>query len=101
MLRKMMKRVLFGKRKNYRRSYWKNSFSTVKSISFQNNRRLNQVEAKLNNLMKHLNVKEVQGSTLVSSEKEAAIATKFLGIYLGTDPVTSVEIGVPPVTSGI
>ena len=70
-MRRLMNRVLFGKRKNYRRSYWKNSFSTVKSISFQNNRRLNQVEAKLNNLMKHLNVKEVQGSTLVSSEKEA------------------------------
>jgi hypothetical protein len=67
MLRRVIKRVLFGKKRNYKK-YHNNGH---KSLIFENNRRINNLQDTVNNLMKHLKVSNIGRSNLVVSKKDA------------------------------
>ena len=66
-MRKLIKRVLFGKKKNYRRyndynvKYW-----DLRNLQDE----LNSTNRKLNNLMKHLKLETVGNSNLVGYKKD-------------------------------
>ena len=66
-MRKLIKRVLFGKKKNYRRyndynvKYW-----VLRNLQDE----LNSTNRKLNNLMKHLKLETVGNSNLVGDKKD-------------------------------
>ena len=68
MLRRMFKRVLFGKRKNYRRKGYGKSY--VNSIVFNNNRRINNLQRTVDNLMTHLKIEKVGNSNLITDKKD-------------------------------
>tara|TARA_R100000655_G_scaffold106300_1_gene155434 strand:+ start:1553 stop:1786 length:234 start_codon:yes stop_codon:yes gene_type:complete len=68
MLRKMMKRVLFGKRKNYRRRYTDNNVKHWELKHLHNE--INDAHRKLHNLMYHLGLKSIGNSNLVGDKKD-------------------------------
>ena len=69
MLRRMFKRVLFGKRKNYRRKGYGRSY--LKSMVFNHNKEIDNLHRTLNNLMTHLKIEKVSGSNLITDKKDS------------------------------
>jgi len=67
MLRRMVKRVLFGKRKNYRR-YTDNNVKYWEIRNLQ--KELNDTNRRLINLMKHLKLEAVGNSNLIANKKD-------------------------------
>ena len=67
-MRRLIKRVLFGKRKNYRR-YNNNNVKKWDLNNLQN--QLHDTNMKLNNLMKYLKVDTINNSNLVGDTKDA------------------------------
>ena len=67
-MRRLIKRVLFGKRKNYRR-YNNNNVKYWDLNNLQN--QLHDTNMKLNNLMKYLKVDTINNSNLVGDTKDA------------------------------
>ena len=66
-MRNLIKRVLFGKRKNYRR-YTDNGVKYWELRNLQDE--LNNTNRKLSNLMKHLKLETVGNSNLVGDKKD-------------------------------
>jgi hypothetical protein len=67
-MRRLIKRVLFGKRKNYRR-YNNNNVKYWDLNNLQN--QLHDTNTKLSNLMKYLKVDTINNSNLVGDAKDA------------------------------
>ena len=67
-MRRLIKRVLFGKRKNYRR-YNNNNVKYWDLNNLQN--QLHDTNMKLSNLMKYLKVDTINNSNLVGDAKDA------------------------------
>ena len=67
-MRRLIKRVLFGNRKNYRR-YNNNNVKYWDLNNLQN--QLHDTNMKLNNLMKYLKVDTINNSNLVGDTKDA------------------------------
>ena len=65
LLRNATKRVLFGKRKNYgyKRRSFKYNYATWKAHE--------SLRAKVDNLIKHLGLKEIQSTGLIGDPKDA------------------------------
>ena len=62
MLRKIAKRILFGKKKrNYKQPYYK----------YVNWHAHNALQAQIDNLIKHLKLKRIAGTNLVGDKKDA------------------------------
>ena len=71
MLRKIAKRVLFGKRKNYRR------FDSSKYVTwFTYNQDMNAMNATINNLLSKLELKRIGNGNLIGDKKDAKTYTK-------------------------
>jgi len=67
-MRRLIKRVLFGKRSH--RKYQRTS-KQPSWLSFELQNRINEVDRKLNNLMTHLKVQTLNNSNLVGDTKDA------------------------------
>jgi hypothetical protein len=63
MLRKMIKRVLFGKKKNY---YRKNKMS----YKYVNWYAYHKLECRLDNLLKHLKLRRIGNHSLIGDDKD-------------------------------
>jgi hypothetical protein len=59
-----LKRAIFGRRK-------KNYYPRRNSLTINNNRRLNNLEDRVNNLMAHLKLTNINGTDLIVDEKDA------------------------------
>tara|TARA_B100001287_G_scaffold239933_1_gene214094 strand:+ start:4293 stop:4529 length:237 start_codon:yes stop_codon:yes gene_type:complete len=70
-MRRILKRVLFGKRKNY--SYKNNNYQikNLKDLIFSNNRRLNDLEKQLGNTLRALNLERIAQSNIIANKKDA------------------------------
>jgi len=67
-MRRLIKRVLFGKRKNYKRRHYDNR---VKHWELNELRKhINDTERKLTNLMNHLKLESIGNSNLVGDKKD-------------------------------
>ena len=65
-MRNIIKRVLFGKRKNYRKRDYNVKYWELNDIREQ----LGNTQRKLNNLMSHLGVDSIGHSNLVGDKKD-------------------------------
>lgn len=65
-MRKLIKKVLFGRRRNYSQRTTKPN-----SITFDNQRRINDLDSKLSNLMRHLKVETLGNSNFIGDKKDA------------------------------
>jgi hypothetical protein len=63
MLKKMIKRVLFGKKRTYNRRYRASNY-----ITWQAHERLS---TKVDNLIKHLGLTDIKGTCLIGDQKDA------------------------------
>ena len=70
-MRRILKRVLFGKRKNY--SYKNNNYQikNLKDLIFSNNKRLNDLEKQLGNTLRALNLEKIAHSNIIAHKKDA------------------------------
>lgn len=70
-MRRILKRVLFGKRKNY--SYKNNNYQikNLKDLIFSNNKRLNDLEKQLGNALRALNLERIAQSNIIAHKKDA------------------------------
>ncbi len=70
-MRRILKRVLFGKRKNY--SYKNNNYQikNLKDLIFSNNKRLNDLEKQLGNTLRALNLERIAQSNIIANKKDA------------------------------
>ena len=70
-MRRILKRVLFGKRKNY--SYKNNNYQikNLKDLIFSNNKRLNDLEKQLGNTLRALNLERIAQSNIIAHKKDA------------------------------
>ena len=66
-MRKLMKRVLFGKKKNYKK-YRDNNVKYWELTHLQ--QELNNTNRKLHNLMRHLKIESIGNSNLVGDKKD-------------------------------
>ena len=67
-MRRLIKRVLFGKRKNYKRRYNDNNVKYWDLNHLQ--KELNDTNKKLHNLMRHLKIESIGNSNLVGDKKD-------------------------------
>ena len=70
-MRRILKRVLFGKRKNY--SYKNNNYQikNLKDLIFSNNKRLNDLEKQLGNALRALNLERIAQSNIIAHKKDS------------------------------
>ena len=70
-MRRILKRVLFGKRKNY--SYKNNNYQikNLRDLILSNNKRLNDLEKQLGNTLRALNLERIAQSNIIAHKKDA------------------------------
>ena len=66
MLRKIARRVLFGKRKNYKRN-----FNNKHVTWYTYNTEINRLNSTIDNLLKKLKLKRIENGNLIGDEKDA------------------------------
>ena len=67
-MRNLIKRVLFGKRKNYKRRHYDNGIKHWELNELR--KHINDTERKLTNLMNHLKLESIGNSNLVGDKKD-------------------------------
>lgn len=65
-MRRLMKRVLFGKRKNYRRN-----FSNKYVTWYVYNQEMNRLSTTVDNLLKKLKLQKIGNGNLIGDKKDA------------------------------
>ena len=70
-MRRLIKRVLFGKKRNYNYRNKSYEIKNLKNLIFNNNRRLNDLERQLGNTLEALNLERIAHSNIIANKKDA------------------------------